>query len=93
MKVEEQRLFSSTVFQLSTYIWDIVVRARRGYANEVDFRRGDLFAANLQLLVSWYKEKGHTFMPETTEWLANEVMVTLRDTEKALSDGLTFNPS
>lgn len=86
MTVEEQRLFSSTVFQLSTYIWDIVVRARQGYADSVDFGRGDLFAANLQLLMTWYKEQNLCFLPETTEWLAHEVIVTLRDIEGAESD-------
>ncbi len=90
MNVEEQRLFSSTVFQLTTYIWDIVVRARRGYADSVDFERGDLFAANLTLMMNWYKESKYTFLPETTCWLANEVVVTLRDTEGDHSKQLTF---
>jgi hypothetical protein len=83
MSVDEQRLFSSTIFALSTYIWDIVVRARQGFAAPPDFERGDLFAANLTLLLNWYKECGFVFLPETTCWLAEEVMVTLRDIEAA----------
>lgn len=91
MTVDEQRLFSSTVFQLSTYIWDIVVRARQGYANAVDFERGELFAANLQLLLDWYDEQGLSFLPETTSWLAHEVTVTLSDMEATLGQPLTFD--
>jgi hypothetical protein len=81
MNVDEQRLFSSTVFALTHYIWDIVVRARQGYAVGVDFERGNLFAANLNLLLDWYAECGFTFLPETTTWLAHEVVVTLSDIE------------
>jgi hypothetical protein len=77
-------LFSSTVFALTTYIWDIVVRARQGYAAKPDFERGDLFSANLNLLLNWYTESGLTFLPETTCWLAHEVIVTLSDIEASM---------
>lgn len=81
MNVDEQRLFSSTVFALTSYIWDIVVRARQGFAAPTDFQRGDLFAANLNLLLDWYTETDLRFLPETTMWLAHEVIVTLSDIE------------
>lgn len=87
MNMNEQRLFSSTVFQLSTYIWDIVVRARQGYANDVDFERGFLLAANLNLLLSWYQEQGLSFLPATTIWMCHEIVTTLSDMKESYSNG------
>lgn len=79
MTKDQEQVLCNAVSELIKFTWDILYGTIGGVTNDVDELRARTLGKELSLLVDSYENNNETCLPETTLWLAKEVIQAVED--------------